>query len=375
MTTGTNPLSQPTRAVAIATMAQALRQAGNDLGNPPNDTLVSLMLAQMLGAEGSMPGLWDGAGYTLRGTNNIGAAQVPGMADGQAFMAAHNTPGWGAFGHKDSNPGGDDYIGWYFMAPSVYESAKHWLTSYGGTKAVLSQSPQSASDYAAIMYQNGYFTGLTTDSETEIQNYANAMSNALPEALDNMNGPANDPTALSVDPTMFDTLDARKITEDLYNKAMSGGTGSAWAFLLPAQWSDLQASNGVVWFSGSAPGAPGGRVGAIVGKLGWPAVGAVAGGLLAGPFWPVGAAAGAAVVTGVRWLWGKHEANVAAANQPPDPKAVQTQLNALGMANPPLVVDGNIGPLSQAAIMAFQTSQNLPATGQLDPATVKALGV
>ena len=51
------------------------------------------------------------------------------------------------------------------------------------------------------------------------------------------------------------------------------------------------------------------------------------------------------------------------------------KLNALGMASPPLVVDGDIGPLSIAAIKAFQISKRLPVTGTVDAATRKALGV
>jgi hypothetical protein len=213
--------------------------------------LQNWVIRQMLGPEGSMPGLWSGGGYTFRGTNNIGAAQVPGGRIGQAFALAHKTiAGWGAFAHKDSNPGGDDYIGWYYMAPSALEAARHWLTGYGGTKAVLAQSPRSPEDYARIMYNAKYYTGTTKDADKEIAKYASGIKRGMP-SLSQMNGQANDPAAISVDPSMFDTLEKRHITEALFNKAKSGKSGSMWAFLLPATWADLVASNGVVWFGAS----------------------------------------------------------------------------------------------------------------------------
>ena len=363
-----NPLSHPTRAVAIATMAKALRQAGSDLGHPPSDTLIALMLGQMLGAEGAMPGLWDGAGYTLRGTNNIGAAQVPGGSSGEAFAAQYKTtPGWGAFAHRDSNPGNDAYIGWYYIAPTAYDAAKHWLTGFAGTKNVLAQGPSNATDYATIMYHSGYFTGLTTDAATEIGKYAAAISRALPEAQGSMNGTANDPKALSVDPTMYATLTDRKVTEDLYDKAMSGKTGSAWKFMLPAQWSDLVKTNGVIWF-GPPPKAGNPWLGHGL----WGAGGAIAGGVLGGP---LGAVVGASLLGGGHYAATAYQARAKAPPPSADPKAVQTKLNALGMAKPPLTVDGQLGPLSKAAITAFQKSKSLPATGELDAATIKALGV
>lgn len=114
-----------------------------------------------------------------------------------------------------------------------------------------------------------------------------------------------------------------------------------------------------------------GKVKSWLGKIAWPVAGAVGGGLLMGP---VGAVIGATSIAGGRWLWSKHEAKLSAASTPPDPKAVQAALNAAG-ASPQLTVDGNLGPLSQSAITAFQISQGIPATGQVDSATRAALGV
>lgn len=256
-----DPIRRPTRAVAIATMAKALRQAGTEMGHSVSDTLLALMMGQMLGAEGAMPGLWDGPRYTLRGTNNIGAAQVPGGSAGQAFASAHKTMGWGAYAHRDSNPGNDAYLGWYYIAPSALEAARHWLSGFAGTKAVLAQNPSTPEEYASIMYASHYFAGTSTNGPMEIAAYAGRIRSAMPSA-DVMNGPANEPAALSVAPEMFDTLSARQITEDLFTKAKAGKSGSAWAYLLPAAWSGIVGTNGVVWFG--PPPSKGGIVSRMV---------------------------------------------------------------------------------------------------------------
>lgn len=246
-----DPITHPTRAVAIATMATALRQAASDLGHPLSDNLLQMMLGQKLGAEGAMPGLWNGKGYTFAGTNNSGAAQVPGGSAGQAWAAArHLIQGWGAFAHMDSNPPGPvggPYIGWYYIAPSVYASAKQWLTGYLGTKNVLAQNPSTPEQYAGIMYDSHYFTGTSHNRDAEVAAYAKNIRGGMP-SMATINGPANDPNVLSVDPTMFRSYTDRHLTQDLYDKAKNGKQGSAWAFLLPDTWEDFVASNGVVWF-------------------------------------------------------------------------------------------------------------------------------
>lgn len=365
----TTAIKRPTVPVAIATMAAALRKAAAANGFSPDDTLISLMISQMMGAEGAMPGLWNGAGFTLRGTNNIGASQVLGASNGgPAFAAAHKN-GWGGFGHRDSNPGGDEYLGFYVIAPSVYAAADHWLTGYPAVKAVLEEAPQDESTYASIMYSHGYYTGLTTDSAAEIANYANRMSGVRGTVNAGMSAPANDPTIVSVDTTLFDSLAQRQITEDLYNKAMAGQSGSAWKWLLPS-WATLVKNNGVVWF-GSPPG------GSFVRTTGFTGTAALAGAAIGGP-------PGAAIGALVGYLVGAgHTPSIPKPKLPSipglhlgavDPTSVQSKLNALGY-QPALTVDGDLGPLSQAAIKWFQGSKGLPQTGQVDSATRKALGV
>ena len=54
-------------------------------------------------------------------------------------------------------------------------------------------------------------------------------------------------------------------------------------------------------------------------------------------------------------------------------KAVQEKLKALGYYEGP--VNGEIGPVTQAALAQFQLQHVLPATGMPDEATVAALGV
>ena len=56
-------------------------------------------------------------------------------------------------------------------------------------------------------------------------------------------------------------------------------------------------------------------------------------------------------------------------------REVQARLNQLGMASPPLTVDGRIGPLTVTAIKRFQSSKNLLADGVVGDQTLAALGI
>ncbi len=52
---------------------------------------------------------------------------------------------------------------------------------------------------------------------------------------------------------------------------------------------------------------------------------------------------------------------------------LQQKLHQEGLYTGP--VDGKWGPDTQAAVRSFQTKENLPVTGQLDPQTMSKLGV
>ena len=54
------------------------------------------------------------------------------------------------------------------------------------------------------------------------------------------------------------------------------------------------------------------------------------------------------------------------------PAWVQTRLNALG-AHPPLVIDGDLGPASRAAVESFQMGHDLDVDGIVGPDTLAAL--
>jgi peptidoglycan hydrolase-like protein with peptidoglycan-binding domain len=56
-------------------------------------------------------------------------------------------------------------------------------------------------------------------------------------------------------------------------------------------------------------------------------------------------------------------------------EAVQTKLNALGFANPPLTIDGASGPMTETAVKAFQQSLGLTADGIIGAQTLGALGI
>jgi peptidoglycan hydrolase-like protein with peptidoglycan-binding domain len=55
-------------------------------------------------------------------------------------------------------------------------------------------------------------------------------------------------------------------------------------------------------------------------------------------------------------------------------QVVQTKLNSLGI-QPPLTVDGAMGPMTTAAVKAFQQAHNLTVDGVIGPATLAALGI
>ncbi|MDE2020828.1 MAG: peptidoglycan-binding protein [Patescibacteria group bacterium] len=268
------PSKGSTKTVSIATVVKALKQASQEKGYTLNDTLASLMIGQLRGAEGAYPGVKS----SLGGTNNFGAAQVT------ASLASikKGLEGWGAFAHRDSDPNHGAYIGWYWIAPSPLEGARYWLSNWWG-KALLSGNPQTPQDYARILYVGRYFGGThagddahdpnSDAGQANINDYANAIRRGVASPAE-LNGPADDPSKPTVDPKAFANLTDRKITQDLYDKAMGGGIGSSWKYLLPASWDDMVKSNGVVWFGPPPVGAV-----ALAGGLGILALSLIWGGI------------------------------------------------------------------------------------------------
>lgn len=272
---------------AIGTAAKALRQVATEMGHPLSDTLCALMLGQLIGAEGAMPGF----DTSLGGTNNIGATQ---MTKGlwQKHVDAGDL-GWGAFAHKDSDPDTGAYLGWYYIAPTPYAAFHTWLAGNWWGPQLLSQNPSDATSYATILYRGNYFGGAhggdkhhngkdadgnpdaTAQAafDANVADYARRITSAMP-SVDKLNGQSLDLTTSTVDPSKWADLTTRGITEDLFNKAKNGKGGSVWSYLLPATWSDLQATKGVVWCKGPPAGVstPGASGGFVAGDLLWLAV-------------------------------------------------------------------------------------------------------
>lgn len=258
--------------VKISTVVAALKQAASEKGYQLNDTLLSLMIGQLRGAEGAYPGV----NSSLGGTNNMGAAQVTKSLQ----SAKQGLKGWGAFAHKDSDPNQGSYIGWYWIAPTPLEAARHWFQDNWWGASLAKGNPQDATSYASILYQGRYFAGMHAgdpnhdpNSEAGAQNvadYAAAITRGRATATE-MADPPGDINAITVDPTKFKTLSARGITEDLFTKAKGGGIGSAWSYLLPATWDDFFNSNGVVWFGPPLTAAL--AVGRSIGK--WTLIGSL----------------------------------------------------------------------------------------------------
>lgn len=237
--------------VTTATLSDAIKQVAKEMGGSVSDNTVKLVIGQWR-HEGAYPGI---VGSTLSGTNNIGAAQVPMMKGGSPLAAAKMAAsGWGAFAHYDSGASGG-YIGWYWIAPSPVEAVRYWMQQW--YKPLVSKvEGMDAAGYARLAYQIGYFEGTSgghrdPDSQggqIDVAGYARGISAGMPSDA-SLNGPRSDPNVFNVDPTQFHTLEQRKITEDLYNKAMGGGVGGIWKAIMPKTWAELQKSNGVIFFN------------------------------------------------------------------------------------------------------------------------------
>jgi hypothetical protein len=241
----------------VATVVAALTQASKEMGFTLSSQLAVLMIGQLRGAEGTMPGL----GGTLGGTNNYGAAQVTkGLAQAKAGQV-----GWGAFAHKDSDPNTGAYVGWYWIAPSPLEGARYWLSNWWG-KALLQGNPQTPQDYASILYKGRYFAGMHAgDSQHDptspagaqnVADYAAGIRRGIASSAEMAEAP-KDPAALTVDPSSFASLTARGVTQDMFDAGKSG----AWSWLLPSSWSNLLSNNGAIFFGPPPTGGWGSALG------------------------------------------------------------------------------------------------------------------
>jgi peptidoglycan hydrolase-like protein with peptidoglycan-binding domain len=228
----------------VATVIAALTQAAKEKGYTLSPQLASLMIGQLRGAEGAMPGL----GGTLGGTNNYGASQVTkGLAEEKKGL-----PGWGAFAHKDSDPNTGPYIGWYWIAPSALEGARYWLKNWWGD-ALLKGNPTTPEEYATILYKGRYFAGNhpgdaahdpnSDAGKQNIADYAAGIKRGMPSQSE-LNESPKDHSAMTVDPSSFASLSARGITENMFDSEKTG----TWSWLIPQSWLDLMNTNGSVFF-------------------------------------------------------------------------------------------------------------------------------
>jgi peptidoglycan hydrolase-like protein with peptidoglycan-binding domain len=236
----------------VATAAAALRQVAKSMGYTLSDSLLSMMLAQInnesaFGVTGSMAG-----------TNNWGAAQAT-----KAFATKHaGETGFGAFGHKDTDPTTGAFLGWYWIAPSPLAAAHVWLAENWWGGALLRAQPSTPTAYSSILYSGGYFGGSNKperplpprpqpfgpNEQKNVDAYASGIAGAMGRMAGMMNGPADDPSVVTVRPDAIPPPSKRYITEDLFTKALHG----AWASWLPASFADFLSNNGVIWF-GPAP--------------------------------------------------------------------------------------------------------------------------
>lgn len=246
-------------------VAKAIQTVASQRGVPIADATISIMLAQMVGAEGAMPGQIGG---DFAGTNNPGCSQV-GTA---SFVAGHTAPpakaGWGACAHVDNIPGATPnyYLGWYVVCPSVLDAITYWITNTAVRNALQTTD---VATYAQILKSGSYY-GVTADQ------YAAAITNGGGTGLPVQSylAAANDPTVTSVAPSQFSSLLSRaaagQSVEALYNKAVAGGMGSSWKNILGAYWptsyAQLVERNGIVFF-GTPPGGVLGGVGGAFGTI------------------------------------------------------------------------------------------------------------
>lgn len=249
---GSNGGGTTAPTVSIATVAAALKQAAKEKGYDISDNLVSLMIGQLRGAEGAYPGVKS----TLGGTNNYGATNATSSFVAKIkLLPQAEQAGWGILFHKDSDPNKGPYLSGFYIAPTPLAGARHWFQDNWWGPRLAQNNPTTPEAYAAILYSGGYFGGVhpgdtkhdpnSDAGKLNVQDYANAIRRGMPRPGE-LNNPGN-PDVLTVDPSQFAPLAKRGITQDLYDKAMGGGMGSAFRQFLPPTWDEFVNANGVVW--------------------------------------------------------------------------------------------------------------------------------
>jgi hypothetical protein len=385
---------------STAIAASALRQVARESGYPLSDDVLKILLGHAAFESGF--GRGDPAKNTLANTNNYGSVQ----ATADWVRANLGKPGFGAVAHQDSDPKKGPFVGWYRVYPNSVEGARGFFNTV--KPAITTDIDQ----YAANLYHRGYYGGTTTDPQKAIAAYATAIRHAMPSAA-----PSDSPAsiaaaqAFSVGPlapvanrmTAKYKVDGKvkwPASPDDAKHAWDSSWSSPGAYGLNAlgkaiDFGSVMATDGVVWLGDPPKGfAAAGR-----GAIAWlPIAGIVIGGVAGLPWRIAGALIGSVIggslgyfaeklpfVTGLLALSAspalgsgevpKSNAAILAApgTAPPDLKVVQSRLNILGMASPPLKVDGIMGPKTTAAITKFQKSKGIMATGILDVATIKAL--
>ncbi len=262
-------VSEASYARVVATAAKAFRQAAQEMGKPLSDSLLSMILAQInnesaFGVTGSMTG-----------TNNWGAAQAtPGFATKHKGQM-----GFGAFMHRDSDPTTGAFPGWYWIVPRPIDAARVWLQENWWGAALLNAQPQTPSQYASILYNGGYFGGFHKPErpkpprkapygpgeQANIDAYASGIASAMGRMASIMNGPADDPTAVTVNPKAIPNLSTRGVTAALFATAAK----TRWAsWVAGVSWSTFQAQNGIIWFGPPPPSSGGKKVGGLVALVG-----------------------------------------------------------------------------------------------------------
>jgi len=258
-----------TSSVAIA--ASALRLAAKDLGMKLSDQQMRILLGHA--TFESNFGM-DGAKNSLRNTNNWGAIQST-----QPFAKAHaGQSGYGAVAHQDSDPVHGKFVGWYAVNPTPVAGAKQFLNQVKGQL----NGASSVYDYAARLYQSGYFGGMNAGASGDPRKAGKRSLPFLPAEQKNVDSYARNIQAAMPGSLPQDTSETVEIaqtqkvgpfapvsdritaagrgrnsppaSEKDAENAWNGSRGNSGAYGVPSSFSfdELKQNNGFVSFDGSS---------------------------------------------------------------------------------------------------------------------------